>query len=260
MDQTKPSKSSMEDTPVFSADDLIKAAGRRLKPVPGLPSFCVLGFFPSIGTYLKHNQATRIIPSFQAGHPYYIFDYEGKTLAYQQGAIGAPAAGLLLEEGIALGMEQCVVLGTAGVLDESIAAGEVLLVESAVSDEGTSRHYMPRSEDATADAGLLGLIRSTLDSRGVPYRRVKTWTMDAPFRETPRKIRRAIEAGCSAVDMEAAALYTISECRHKKIAGIFIATDAVTEAKWTPRKIPKTVDVPVPIRLFQIIAEMGAGI
>jgi len=49
---------------------------------------------------------------------------------------------------------------------------------------------------------LLGAITSA----GIPALRGRTWTTDAPFRETADEIAACREAGLLAVEMEAAAL------------------------------------------------------
>jgi purine-nucleoside phosphorylase len=256
----KPSGQKRAESSVFSAHDFVNHAAGKSCPPPRLPLFCILGFFPSINAHLKGSRASTVYNSVHPGHPYRLFKHHGREMAYQLLCIGAPAAGLLLEEGIALGAGQFVFLGTAGVLDETIPAGAILLPGTALSDEGTSRHYRSRAREASADIGLVQRIQSHMDKHGIHYHLGKTWTTDAPFRETPQKIRRAFEAGCISVDMEASALYTISEYYQKKIAGIFIATDVITEEKWIPRSIPKTNDAITPVGLFNIIADLGSGI
>jgi uridine phosphorylase len=247
------------EQPVFSAHDFLNRSACRLS-LPRLPQFCILGFFPSIGAHVKRAYASTVFSQIHPGHPYHVFTHRGTAMSYQLCGIGAPAAALLLEECIDLGASQFVVLGTAGVLDETIPAGSILLVDSALSDEGTSRHYRPGQRAADADSGLLRRVRMQLDSLGIVYRPGKTWSTDAPFRETPGKVLHAIQEGCAFVDMELSALYTISEYYQKKITGIFIATDAVTEKKWIPRKIPKTNDGITPVKLFDIITDMGSRI
>ena len=53
----------------------------------------------------------------------------------------------LLEELKARGFKNFIVLGSCGVLDQSIQADKIILPSSALRDEGTSYHYAPASDE-----------------------------------------------------------------------------------------------------------------
>lgn len=46
---------------------------------------------------------------------------------------------------------------------------------------------------------------------------VKSWTTDAPYRETPSAIEAMRTAGVTCVEMEAAALYAFAEAKNKNV-------------------------------------------
>ena len=52
----------------------------------------------------------------------------------------------------------------------------------------------------------------------VPVHRGRSWTTDAPYRETETAIAAAREEGIMAVEMEAAALYAFAEARDRPVA------------------------------------------
>ena len=61
----------------------------------------------------------------------------------------------LLEELKARGFKNFIVLGSCGVLDQSIQADKIILPSSALRDEGTSYHYAPASDEVAYDESLL---------------------------------------------------------------------------------------------------------
>ena len=61
----------------------------------------------------------------------------------------------LLEELKARGFKNFIVLGSCGVLDQSIQADKIILPSSALRDEGTSYHYAPASDEIVYEQSLL---------------------------------------------------------------------------------------------------------
>jgi purine-nucleoside phosphorylase len=60
------------------------------------------------------------------------------------------------------------------------------------------------------------------------------WTTDAPFRETPQKIRQFQVAGVHAVDMEMAALFAVAHYRGCEVAALLLVSDECYHATWKP--------------------------
>ena len=138
-------------------------------------------------------------------------DVDGKRLAVLHPGIGAPMAAASLEQAIALGCRKFVACGGAGVLDKEIAVGHILVPATAVRDEGTSYHYLAPAREVSASAEGIAAIERALRAEQVEYVVSKTWTTDAPYRETPAKIRRRKAEGCLTVEMEAAAFFAVAQ-------------------------------------------------
>src|ERR1700734_2328285 len=79
--------------------------------------------------------------------------------------IGAPAAAIAVEELSARGTEVFIGVGTAGAIDERLAAGDLVVCSAALRDEGTSYHYASPGPLAVPDAGLTARLRAVLDDR-----------------------------------------------------------------------------------------------
>ena len=82
--------------------------------------------------------------------------------------MGAPLAVGILEELIALGCRKFIACGGAGVLNQAIALGNLVIPASAVRDEGTSYHYLPPSREVSATPAAVAAIRSRLAARDGP--------------------------------------------------------------------------------------------
>jgi len=149
--------------------------------------------------------------------------------------VGAPLAAGYMEELVALGVRTFVACGGAGALVEGLALGHVMVVDSALRDEGTSFHYAPPGRIIEADADSVEVLHQHLLREGIDHFVGRTWTTDAIFRETKSRIRRRIDEGCSMVDMESSALIAIARYRQLQFAQILYAGDSLAGETWDER-------------------------
>jgi purine-nucleoside phosphorylase len=92
-----------------------------------------------------------------------------------------------------------------------------------------------------------------LEKHGVEYLISKTWTTDAPYRETPAKVQLRRSEGCLTVEMEAAALFAVARFRGAICAQMLYAGDDVSSTEWDHRDW--TSQTSVRERLFWLAAE-----
>ena len=111
-----------------------------------------------------------------------------------------------LEELVARGFKNFIILGSCGVLDRSIEADKIILPAAALRDEGTSYHYAPPGDEVAYDESLLIELEAIFDKHDIEHIRAKSWTTDAFYRETPAKVKRCLAVGAKVVDMEASAI------------------------------------------------------
>ena len=149
-------------------------------------------------------------------------------------AMGAPTAVFLLERIIALGGRTILTLGTCGSLQPDLPVGEMVLPVEALSEEGTSVHYGLHGSIARPLPGLYSGLEKFLTEKGLPFRKGRIWTTDAPFRETVEKVSRYRDRGILAVDMETSALMTASAFRGVSLAGLLVVSDELGSLKWRP--------------------------
>jgi uridine phosphorylase len=165
----------------------------------------------------------------------YEIEYGGRRLAFFHPGVGAPIACGLLEEVIAFGCRKFIVCGGAGVLDKEIAVGHLVVVTSAVRDEGVSYHYLLPGREVLAHPAGVAVLQKVLSAHSLPFRLGKTWTTDAPYRETPARIASRRAEGCLAVEMEAAALMAVAEFRGVMLGQVLYGGDDLSGDVWDNR-------------------------
>ena len=202
-----------------------------------LPLHCVLCFFREVVGKLrgKHRILTRL-GSEMGMIPVYGMKQGGRTLAVMQAPVGASLSASILDELIALGSRKFIVVGGAGVLDRSITFGHVVVPTAAIRDEGTSYHYMLPGREVAPGLRAVSAIKRVLRKNGIPFVTGKTWTTDAPYRETRAKVRMRRAEGCITVEMEASALFAVARFRGVDLGQILYGGDDVSGDKWDKRK------------------------
>jgi uridine phosphorylase len=226
-----------------------------LEPVD-VAEHCVICFFREVIAGLHEKGQTRIVAQFDwesGGHRVYEIEVGGRRLALFHPSVGAPQAAILLEKAIALGCSKFVACGGAGVLAEGIAVGHVIVPDAAVRDEGTSYHYLPPGREVVASPEGVAAIVATLEQHGVEHAVCKTWTTDAPYRETRDKVQLRRSEGCLTVEMEAAAFFAVARFRGVTFAQLLYAGDDLSGEEWDRRNWDR--QTPVREQLFWLAAE-----
>lgn len=202
---------------VFKPENLIGTAvrqkGLQMEKVPGV---CILDPDGDIVRYLVEHGEAKKSKNWPCYHTdMYLFNRDGIDFGIIGCAVGSSFAVLVAEELFALGCELLVSMTSAGLIDASIETPCFMLIEKAVRGEGTSYHYIQKSEPAELNIKLkekLGkLIQNKKLFSGI------AWTTDAPFRETQSKIGYMKNLGVVAVEMESSALYSFAKSKKKDI-------------------------------------------
>lgn len=204
---------------VFLPDSLLREA-RRQKGLPqgSVPRVCVLDPDGDIVRNLRGAEMARRNRHWACYHTdLYNFDLDGIEFGIIGCAVGSSFAVLVAEQLFACGCELLVSMTSAG---QIVTCGEppyFVLIDKALRDEGTSYHYLPRSEWVWLDPGLQQRLDGVFSHLTEPVHQGATWTTDAPFRETREAIEHARDEGILAVEMEAAALYAFAQARNKAV-------------------------------------------
>lgn len=201
-----------DEPSVFTPDSLLREA-RRQKGLPerSVPDVCVLDPDGDIVRHLKSTGRAEKDGTWPGYHTeLYRFDLNGEAIGIVGHAVGAPFAVLVAEQLFAAGCRFLVSVTSSGRIVPKDDPPYFVLVDRALRDEGTSHHYERPGRYATLDSSLRERVAATCRSVSRPVYTGATWTTDAPFRETETAIDRARSEGVLAVEMEAAALYTVA--------------------------------------------------
>lgn len=203
-----------------------------------VPEHCVICFFQEVidKVVAEHGATLLARNKWEDGpHPLYEIMYGGRRLAFFHPSVGGPMAAGLLEEMIAWGCKKFIACGGCGVLQKEIAVGHLILVTSAVRDEGVSYHYLPPAREVLAGEAGIQALAQTMDRLGVAYRCGKTWTTDAPYRETAGKVALRRQEGCVTVEMEAASFLAVAEFRGVPFGQVLYGGDDLSGVEWDHR-------------------------
>jgi uridine phosphorylase len=204
-----------------------------------LPEHCVICFFGEVidKVIAEHDAKIAVENKWEDGrHCIYEISYQNQRLAFFHPGVGAPIAAGLLEEAIAFGCRKFIACGGCGVLEKDIAVGHLIVVSAAVRDEGVSYHYLPPSREVIADKRGVNALVNTLNVREIPFQTGKTWTTDAPYRETPNKIARRRGEGCLTVEMESAGLIAVAQFRNVIFGQVLYGGDDLSGVEWDNRE------------------------
>lgn len=229
------------DYPILEFDETPEALIEPSKVIRArdLPEHCVICFFSEVidKVVAEHNAKIVVDNRWEDGpHPIYEISYRDQRLAFFHPGVGAPIAAGLLEEAIAFGCRKFIACGGCGVLEKDIAVGHLIVVSGAVRDEGVSYHYLPPGREVAADQRVVHALVQTLQGRNLPHVVGKTWTTDAPYRETAKKIANRRKEGCLTVEMESAALIAVAEFRHAAFGQVLYGGDDLSGAEWDSRQ------------------------
>lgn len=218
---------------VFQPENLLREARRqRGLPAQDVPVICVLDPDGDLVGHLRRHGATPC-PGWACYHTE-LFEFalrDGSTAGIVGCAVGAPFAVLVAEQLFASGCRFLIDITSAGQIADLGEPPYVVLIDSALRDEGTSAHYVAAAPVMQApDPGLLdavaGLLLEALPG-GVTLHRGMSWTTDAPYRETQAAIDHARSRGALAVEMEAAALYAFATRCHAAVACFALVTNTM---------------------------------
>ncbi len=152
----------------------------------------------------------------------------GERFTLCQAPLGAPAATQLLDWLIAYGVKQVLAIGSAGVLT-AIPENYFLVPTKAIRDEGTSFHYLARSNYIDLRSTFLTKVEKAMKSMHYKVEEIMTWTTDGSFRETPAKVQQSKKLGASTVETECAAMAACAQFRHVDFAQILFTADSLND-------------------------------
>ncbi len=148
--------------------------------------------------------------------------YEGTDVTICSTGIGCPSAAIAVEELAAVGVETFIRVGTTGALQTGIDIGDMVVATGAAKDEGTTDRYEEQTVPAVPSYDALSaLVEASADDAGTVHVGPVA-TDDAFYAETEEYVDAWEAAGLLAVEMEAAAIFSLA--RRKGLSAGAICT------------------------------------
>ncbi|MFC4248669.1 nucleoside phosphorylase [Natribaculum luteum] len=136
--------------------------------------------------------------------------YEGRELTICSTGIGCPSAAIAVEELAAVGVEAFVRVGTTGALQEGIEIGDMVVASGAAKNEGTTRRYETVEYPAVPDYDALSALVDAAEANDEDVHVGPVATDDAYYAENDEAVDDWEAAGLLAVEMEAAAIFSLA--------------------------------------------------
>ncbi|MFC7019448.1 MULTISPECIES: nucleoside phosphorylase [Haloarcula] len=136
--------------------------------------------------------------------------YEGRDLTICSTGIGSPSTAIAVEELEAVGVETLIRVGTTGALQEGIEIGDMVVATGAAKDEGTTGRYEDDTVPAVPDYDVLSALVDAAEANDEDVHVGPIATDDAFYAETDEYVENWEGAGLLAVEMEAAALFSLA--------------------------------------------------
>ena len=206
------------------------------QPKFDVPKGIIFSYNSKLLKYIVDNHgAEKVDNFFGAGDLYLLKDTNKQIGVVANFGIGAPVAVALLEELIAFGVKKFISVGYAGTPQAHINPGDLIVCNRAIRDEGTSYHYLKPSKYAYASEKLTQIIKDTMEADNHKYIVGTSWTIDAPYRATVEEIKKYQKEEVVAIEMEAAALFSVAKVRGVEMGAMFTVSDSLADLKWDPK-------------------------
>ena len=163
----------------------------------------------------------------------YTGEFEGKPVSVQATGMGCPSAAIVTEELVQLGVKRLLRVGTCGGLQTDLQLGELIVAISAVAADATAQHLVGgEPHTPTSDWELVHGAVHYAKELGQPLRVGPIVSSDLFYNPNEGQYERWSKRGVLAVEMEAAALFTVAALRGVESACFLCVSDIVVEGEF----------------------------
>lgn len=218
---------------VFLPENLLREARRQKgKQECKVPSVCLLDPDGDLASYLiRQGKATKNECWACYHSTLHSFELEGSQIGILPCIVGSSYAVLVAEQLFVSGCRLLISVTSAGIINQPGNSKRFALITDAVRDEGTSYHYLPPGQPSILKAELVNHLTPSLSQLDCPFFKARSWTTDAPYRETQTAIDKMKEQSIVCVEMEAAALYALSAAKGYNIICFAHLTNSMAQSE-----------------------------
>lgn len=178
--------------------------------------------------------------------------WQGRPVSVQGSGMGQPSLAIYATELFReYDVESIVRVGSCGALSERLAVRDIVIANGACTDSSMNRVTFEGLDYApVADFGLLRGAVEAAEARGDSHHVGLVFSADSFYAARPELAGRMVGYGVLAVEMEAAALYTIAAREGRRALAVCTVSDhVVTGEETTAQEREQTFDAMVDIAL-----------
>jgi uridine phosphorylase len=222
-----------QEESVFKPENLIREAKRQKGKKEGnVPNVCLLDPDGDLIDYLRDNKQASLNEYWACYHSkMHNFKIDGVEIGIVANIVGSSYAVLVAEQLFASGCKYLVSVTSAGIINHHTPGKRFALITEAIRDEGTSYHYLASDSDALLSPSIRKRLSVNAGDNTCPYFEAKSWTTDAPYRETLSAITAMEKENVCCVEMEASALYAFAEARQKNVVCFAHLTNTMAQSE-----------------------------
>ena len=192
--------------------------------LPGDP-----GRVPLIASYLENSKKIAQNREYTS----YLGVCNGQKVLVMSTGIGGPSTAIAVEELSAIGIKNLIRVGTSGGMQMGVNAGDIVIAQAAIREEGTSKEYAPVGFPAVADFDLTLALRDSAQKLGKTYHIGIVHCKDSFYgQHSPERMATALELltkweaylslGALCSEMETASLYTVASSLKMRAAAVLL--------------------------------------
>jgi DeoD family purine-nucleoside phosphorylase len=164
----------------------------------------------------------------------YTGKYHGRPVSVQGTGMGCPGATIVFEELIQLGCKRLIRVGTCGGLQPHHSLGDLIVAISAVPADSTAMHLVNNEPHCpTASWSVIHGMVHTAKEQGQSLHVGPIVSSDVFYNPDKGQYERWSSRGVLAVEMEAAALFTVGALRGIETGCLLTVSDIVVEGVFT---------------------------
>lgn len=218
---------------VFKPENLLREA-KRQKGINNcnVPAVCLLDPDGDLADYLINNNRACLNECWACYHSkMYSFKIENVDIGIIPCIVGSSYAVLVAEQLFVSGCTTLISVTSSGIITQPKENKRFALITEAIRDEGTSYHYLPQDVAAQLSQTLYRKLAVNVTDDFCPWFEAKSWTADAPYRETQSAISALEKENVCCVEMEAAALYAFATVKQKNIVCFAHLTNTMAQTE-----------------------------
>ncbi len=151
----------------------------------------------------------------------YLGKIKGEYVLVISTGIGGPSTAICVEELKMIGITHLIRIGTSGGMQIDVSAGDLVIAQAAIRQEGTSKEYLPIEFPAVADVDIMNALRESAKELNLTYHTGVVHCKDSFYgQHSPERMPVSYEllnkwdawlkSGVLCSEMETAALFTVA--------------------------------------------------